>query len=221
MSFAVTLPFLRPIEPLILDPDLSEIRLNGSSRVFVERTGFVEEVHNVPLSEKNLTIAIKNMARVLGDEINEEKPLLDSRLPEGSRVAAIFLPCSLEGTTPTIRKFHLHRYTAEELVRVVSLPPEVFASLQRAMENRQNILLSGGTGTGKTTRPNALAVYIDEEDRVVCSEDTAEIQLDTPNRRLEARREQPGVSAVSICDLVRATFRPARILLRRSGRGSV
>ena len=96
MGFEVILPFLRPIEALIQDPAISEIMVNGSTRVFIERCGIVEEVSGVTIPEKSLQVAIRNIARALGDEINEEKPLLDSRLPDGSRVAAVIPPCSGE-----------------------------------------------------------------------------------------------------------------------------
>lgn len=105
-GFEVILPFLRPIESLILDPEISEIMVNGSERVFIERAGFIEPVPGLSLTEKSLTIAVKNIARRLGDDISESKPILDSRLPDGSRVAAVIPPCSVNGVTLTIRKFN-------------------------------------------------------------------------------------------------------------------
>jgi Type II/IV secretion system protein len=151
-------------------------------------------------------------ARVLGDEISEEKPLLDSRLPDGSRVAAVFPPCSVIGTILTIRKFHSKRYTADELARIGTLMLPLLNDLRNAVEKRQNILISGGTGTGKTTLLNALASFIADGERIVVIEDTSELQLQMPNLiRLEARREQPGLPAVTIRDLLRATLRLRRI----------
>ncbi len=216
MGFELILPFLRPIEQLILDTEISEIMVNGSGRIFVERHGDLVEVPGVRLTEKNLQVAVRNIARSLGDEINEAQPLLDSRLPDGSRVAAVIPPCSIGGTTLTIRKFHSHRFTAAELVRIGSLTPVLLDQLQTAIESRENILISGGTGSGKTTLLNALANFIGDRERIVVLEDTAEIQLEKPNLvRFEARREQPGVPAVTIRDLVRATLRhrPDRIVL--------
>ena len=216
MGFELILPFLRPIEHLILDTEISEIMVNGSGRVFVERHGDLEEIADVRLTEKNLQVAVRNIARSLGDEINEAQPLLDSRLPDGSRVAAVIPPCSIGGTTLTIRKFHSQRFTAEELVRIGSLTPALLDQLRSAIECRQNILISGGTGTGKTTLLNALANFIGNRERIVVIEDTAEIQLEKPNLvRFEARREQAGIRAVTIRDLVRATLRhrPDRIVL--------
>ncbi len=216
MSFDVILPFLRPIEQLILDEDISEIMVNGDSRVFIERRGSLEEVRGVGMEEKTLQIAVKNIARRLGDEIGDERPLLDSRLPDGSRVAAVFPPCSLGGTTLTIRKFAAKLFTTDELIRIGTLTPVVVNRLEDAIRARKNILISGGTSTGKTTMLNALASFIDPEDRIVVIEDTAELKLEQPNLvRFESRREQPGSPAVSIRDLVKATLRhrPDRILL--------
>ncbi len=216
MSFDVILPFLRPIEYLIKDQGVSEIMINGPASVFVERQGRVELVPGVSISEKSLQVAVRNIARALGDEINEEKPILDSRLPDGSRVAAVFPPCSVRGTTLTIRKFQSKSFTCAELVRIDSLTDELLAVLKEAVGTHKNILISGGTGTGKTTLLNALAAFIQDDERVVLIEDTAEIQIDAPNMvRFEARREQPGIAAVTIRDLLKATLRhrPDRILL--------
>lgn len=216
MGFELILPFLRPIERLILDDRISEIMVNGSGRVFIERDGELAEVVEAHLTEKNLQVAVRNIARALGDEIDEAQPLLDSRLPDGSRVAAIIPPCSIGGTTLTIRKFQSRQFTAGDLVRIGSLTREALTKLREAITDRRNILISGGTGTGKTTLLSALAASIPDEERIVIIEDTAEIQLDKPNLvRFEARREQPDLPAVSIRDLVRATLRhrPDRILL--------
>ncbi len=216
MSWEVITPFLRPIEDLIRDPEISDIMVNGSAGVFVEKHGELKAVPDVAISEKSLQVAVRNIARLLGDEISEEKPLLDSRLPDGSRVAAIFPPCSVTGTVLTIRKFHNKRYTADELVRVGTLTLDLFKNFRDAIEGRKNILISGGTGTGKTTLLNALASFIPENERIVVIEDTSELQLTKANLvRLEARREQSGLPPVTMRDLLRATLRlrPDRILL--------
>jgi len=216
MSFDVILPFLRPIENLIKDASISEIMVNGPRCVFIERNGRIEPVPGVIIAEKSLQVAVRNMARALGDEISEEKPLLDSRLPDGSRVAAVMPPCSVNGTTLTIRKFHSHLFTAEELVRAGGLSAELLHCLRDAVEHRLNILISGGTSSGKTTLLTALSAFISDADRVVLIEDTSEIQMNKPNLvRFEARREQPQLPAVTIRDLLRATLRhrPDRIIL--------
>lgn len=216
MSWHVILPFLRPIEHLIMDDEISDILVNGSTGVFIEKRGQLLDVPGVTISEKSLQVAVKNIARILDDDIGEDKPLLDARLPDGSRVAAVFPPCSVSGTTLAIRKFHSKIYTANELVRTGSLAPTALVVLREAVERRQSVLISGGTGTGKTTLLNALAAFISPDERVVVIEDTSEIQLAQKNLvRLEARREQTGLAAVTIRDLLRTTLRlrPDRILL--------
>ncbi|MEP7307333.1 MAG: ATPase, T2SS/T4P/T4SS family [Acidobacteriota bacterium] len=107
------------------------------------------------------------MARALGDDVSEEQPILDSRLPDGSRVAAVLPPCSLGGTTLTIRKFQTRFFTADELVRIGTMTSNVLATVQAAVERNVNILVSGGTSTGRTTRLNAPAAFLPNDDRVV------------------------------------------------------
>jgi pilus assembly protein CpaF len=216
MSFDLILPFLRPIADLIQDPTVSEIMVNGSQRVFVERDGIVYPVENVTLEERSLRVAVKNIARILGDDVSEEIPILDARLPDGSRVAAVFPPCSLGGTTLTIRKFHSRFRTCDELVRVGMITEGIVDLVRTALANRENVLISGGTGTGKTTLLNALASLLPHSERIVVIEDTAELGFMHPNLvRFEARRAQPELPAVTIRDLLRATLRhrPDRIVV--------
>jgi len=216
MGWEVITPFLRPIEPLLQDSEITDILVNGASAVFIEKLGQMQEVPNAGLTEKSLQVAVRNIARILGDEISPEKPLLDTRLPDGSRVAAVLPPCSVTGTVLAIRKFHGQRYTADELVRLGTFTAEVRDRLRRAVEHRENILISGNTGSGKTTLLNSLAAFIPADERVVVIEDTSELQIGLRNLvRLEARRGQPSVAAVTIRDLLRTTLRlrPDRILL--------
>ena len=215
-GFEMILPFLKPIEHLILDDTISEVMVNGPDRVFVEREGFIERAFGITLGERALTVAVKNIARRLGDDISEAKPILDSRMPDGSRVAAVIPPCSLGGVTLTIRKFNAHRFELEELIRSGTLDRVVANRLEDYVLQRRNILLSGGSGTGKTTLLTALGKFIPPEERILLIEDTAEIQLHHENLvRFEARREQNGNPAVSIRDLLKAALRhrPDRILL--------
>jgi len=216
MSFEVILPFLRPIEHLIRDGEISEIMVNGSGRIFIERHGQLLPIPDATIPEKSLQVAVRNIARTLGDEVNDEMPLLDARLPDGSRVAAAIPPCSRRGTTLTIRKFQSRCFTPEELVRIGTVPQPVMDHLREAVGQHQNIVISGGTGSGKTTMLNALASFIDPEERVVLIEDTSEIQISLENLvEFEARRERPDQRAVTIRDLLRATLRhrPDRIIL--------
>src|SRR5262249_18968335 len=221
-SFARILPFVKPIEHLLVDPTVTEVMVNaGGRRVFVERGGALEEVEGLVLDERNLKVAIKNIARTCGDEVSEAQPILDARLEDGSRVAAMFPPCSVNGPTLTIRKF-THRYTLEELVSIGTLPAHVGSLLERAVRSQQNVLISGGTGTGKTTLLNALAATIPDRDRIVLIEETSEVVINKRNLvRFEARRAQMPLGhevplpAVTIAELLRATLRhrPDRILV--------
>jgi pilus assembly protein CpaF len=215
-TWARIIPFLRPIAPFLRDPEVSDIMVNGERGVFIEKDGRIEPVPGIVIREQALQVAARNIARALGDEVGESRPILDSRLPDGSRVAVVLAPVAVSGTTLTIRKFQTRRYNAQELVRTGTLTMEVLNSLRNAVLARQNILISGGTGTGKTTLLNALAAFIPEDQRLVVIEDTSEIELDKPNLvRLEARKEQPELPAVTIRDLLKATLRlrPDRILL--------
>src|SRR5579871_3366345 len=162
MQFETIIPFLRPIEHLILDPDISEIMVNADSRIFIEKHGQLMPVPGITISGQALCAAVKNIARRLGDDISEEKPILDSRLPDGSRVAAVLPPCSIDGITLTIRKFNGRHFTIEDLVKCGSLDATLVERLNDYVERRQNILISGGTGTGKTTLLNALGKLISD-----------------------------------------------------------
>jgi pilus assembly protein CpaF len=216
-AYRLILPYLRPIEKLILDPEISEIMLNSPSDIFIEKQGVMEKVEGVTIPTDQLRVAVQNIARGLGDDISEEKPILDSRLPDGSRIAAVLPPCSIHGITLTIRKFHIRNFTIQDLIRIGTITREMAAYLQAAILNRKNILISGGTGTGKTTLLNILADFIPDEDRLLIIEDTAEIHIRKPNFvRFEARRQQgPKIPAVTIRDLLKASLRhrPERTIL--------
>ncbi|MGA8234859.1 MAG: ATPase, T2SS/T4P/T4SS family [Candidatus Acidiferrales bacterium] len=215
-GFEMILPFLRPIQHLILDDSISEVMVNGPDCVFIEKHGFLQHVSGISIGEKSLMIAIKNIARRLGDDISESKPILDSRLPDGSRVAAIIPPCSLGGVTLTIRKFNTRHFEMEDLIREGTLDRALANDLEDQVLTRKNILISGGTGSGKTTLLTILGKLIPGEERILVIEDTAEIQLMHENlARFEARREQNGVPAVTIRDLLKAALRhrPDRLIL--------
>jgi len=159
-GFETILPFLKPIEHLILDESISEVMVNGPDSVFIEKRGVLEHVPGVSLGEKALIVAVKNIARRLGDDVSDAKPILDSRLPDGSRVAAVIPPCSLGGVTLTIRKFSRRLLGIEDLIAAGTLDPSLATRLERYVLERKNILLSGGTGSGKTTTLNALGRFI-------------------------------------------------------------
>jgi len=215
-GFEMILPFLKPIEHLILDDSISEVMVNGPHRVFIEKDGFIEEVRGISIGEKSLMVAVKNIARRLGNDICESKPILDSRLPDGSRVAVVIPPCSLNGVTLTIRKFNARHFDIEDLVKAGTLERPLANQLEDYVLARNNILIAGGTGTGKTTLLNILGKFIPPEERILLIEDTSEIQMEHQNLvRFEARQPQNGLPAVSIRDLLKAALRhrPDRIIL--------
>ncbi len=148
-GYRLILPYLRQIENLILDPDISEIMVNSPTNIFIEKQGVIEKVEGVSIPNDQLRVAVQNIARSLGDDISEEKPILDSRLPDGTRIAAVLPPCSIHGITLTIRKFNTKNFTIADLIHIGTLT-----------EGRKNILISGATGTGKTTLLNILADFI-------------------------------------------------------------
>jgi pilus assembly protein CpaF len=216
-GYRLILPYLRQIENLILDPEISEIMVNSPADIFIEKQGVMERVPGVTIPIDQLRVAVQNIARSLGDDISEEKPILDSRLPDGSRIAAILPPCSIHGITLTIRKFNTRSFKIEDLIRIGTITQDMAAYLKAAIIGRKNILISGGTGTGKTTLLNILADFIPDEDRLLVIEDTAEIHIRKPNLvRFEARRQQaPRIPAVTIRDLLKASLRhrPERTIL--------
>ena len=215
-GFETILPFLKPIEHLILDDSISEVMVNGPDRIFIEKAGFIEPVQGVNLGEKSLMVAVKNIARRLGDDISESKPILDSRLPDGSRVAAVIPPCSVNGVTLTIRKFNARHFGVEDLVQAGTLERWLANQLENYILARKNILIAGGTGSGKTTMLNVLGKFIPSDERVLLIEDTSEIHMDQDNLvRFEARQAQNGLPAITIRDLLKASLRhrPDRIIL--------
>lgn len=216
-GFETILPFLKPIEDLLLDDTISEVMVNGGGEgIFIEKAGFLQHVEGISLGDKALMIAVKNIARRLGDDISELKPILDSRLPDGSRVAAVIPPCSLGGITLTIRKFRSRRLEMRDLVGSGTLNQELANRFEDYVLRRKNILICGGTGTGKTTILNALGKFVPEDERILLIEDTAEIVMAHPNLvRFEARQAQNGLPEVPIRALLKAALRhrPDRIIL--------
>jgi pilus assembly protein CpaF len=215
-GFETILPFLKPIEHLILDEGISEVMVNGPDSVFIERQGLLQAVPGISLGEKALMIAVKNIARRLGDDISEAKPILDSRLPDGSRVAAVIPPCSLRGVTLTIRKFNSRHFEMRDLIAAGTLDQPLANRLEDYVLSRKNLLISGATGCGKTTMVNILGRFIPEDERILLIEDTAEIDLPHANLvRFEARPAQNALAPVAIRDLLKASLRhrPDRLIL--------
>ncbi len=146
------------------------------------------------LTPESLIVAVKNIARRLGDDISDEKPILDSRLPDGSRVAAVLPPCSIHGVALTIRKFNSHKFKMKDLIEVGTVTAELAEQLEECVAQRKNILICGATSSGKTTLANILTDFIPNHERIVLIEDTAEIQIQKgkcPSIRSPARAKWP------------------------------
>lgn len=208
---------LGPLEPLLADPTISDILVNGPSQVYVERHGRLEATH-VTFSDANhlMKIIDKIVSRV-GRRIDESSPMVDARLPDGSRVNAIIPPLALDGPLLSIRRFAVIPLTMEDLVGKHSLPPHLAKLLRVMVQAKLNVLISGGTGTGKTTLLNVLSSAIPGHERIVTIEDAAELQLQQPHVvRLETRPANiEGRGEVNQRSLVRNSLRmrPDRIVL--------
>jgi pilus assembly protein CpaF len=206
-----------PITPLLSDPGVSEIMVNGHASIYVERSGSVSRHGGSFLSEESLRATIDRMVSKVNRRLDESSPYVDARLPDGSRINAIIPPVCLTGACLTIRKFRKEAFSLEELVRIGSVARDAADYLEEAVRERRNVIVSGGTGSGKTTLLNALSQHISEEERIVTIEDAAEIRLQKPHViRLEARPVNiEGSGGVTIRDLVRNSLRmrPDRIIV--------
>jgi len=215
-GFETILPFLKPIEHLILDDSISEVMVNGPEHIFIEKGGFIEPVRGVHLGEKSLMVAVKNIARRLGDDISESKPILDSRLPDGSRVAAVIPPCSVNGVTLTIRRFNSRHFGIEDLIQAGTLDRWLANQLEGYVLARKNLLITGSTGSGKTSMLNVLGKFIPPDERILLIEDTSEIHMCHDNLvRFEAKQPQNGLPGITIRELLKASLRhrPDRLIL--------
>jgi pilus assembly protein CpaF len=208
---------LGPLEPLLRDPAVDEVMVNGPGSVWVERAGAVEPAAVAFGSEAELRHAIERILAPLGRRVDEASPLVDARLPDGSRVNVVIPPLALDGPVLTIRRFRRRGLTADELVAAGSLEAPLRDFLARCVRARLNLLVSGGTGSGKTTTLNALSAFIPEGERIVTVEDAAELRLQQPHVvRLESRPANlEGRGEVTIRGLVRNALRmrPDRIVV--------
>ena len=206
-----------PISPVLRSSRVSEIMINGPDHVFVESKGKIFESGIRFFSEQHLLSIIQRIVEPLGRHVDEASPMVDARLPDGSRVNAIIPPLALQGASVTIRKFSEKKLTTDDLIKFGSMTPEMAQFLEEAVRSRQNILVSGGTGSGKTTLLNVLSLFIPKGERVITVEDSAELKLDHPNLvSLEARPANiEGKGRISIRDLVINTLRmrPDRIIV--------
>lgn len=211
----VILPFLKPIEHLILDDSITEVMINGP-QVFVEKDGFLQEIRDISFGERSLLAAVENIAHSLGEDISESKPILDSRLPDGTRVSAVIPPCCDTGVALTIRKFGKRQFETADLIQAGTFNPTLARRLETYVVSKKNILISGASGAGKTTLLSALTRFIPEDDRIVLIEDRPEIQVSQRNvLRFEPKHVQNGRPSVATRDLLEAAMghRPDRIVV--------
>jgi pilus assembly protein CpaF len=208
---------LGPIESLLNEPGITEIMVNGSREVYIERDGAIQKTTKRFVSGKQVRLVIERILAPLGRRIDEASPMVDARLPDGSRVNAIIEPLSVDGPTLTIRRFGVRRLGIEDLVSAGAMTPWMVDLLRAAVAARLNVVVSGGTGAGKTTLLGALSSFISRSERIVTIEDAAELLLDQPHVvRLESRPANlEGRGEVRIRELVRNALRmrPDRIVV--------
>jgi pilus assembly protein CpaF len=208
---------LGPLEDLLADPSIEEVMVNGPASVYVERGGRIEPAEAAFGDEEELRNAIERILAPLGRRIDELSPMVDARLPDGSRVNVVIPPLAIDGPVVSIRRFGAKRPGPHELVELGTLSPEQHDELRAAVSGRRSILVSGGTGSGKTTLLNALSSFIAPAERVVTIEDAAELRLQQPHVvRLESRPAGvEGRGEVTVRDLVRNALRmrPDRIVI--------
>lgn len=206
-----------PINPLIQDPTVSEIMVNGPDQVYVEKKGKLVLSDVTFKDDQHVMHVIEKIVAPLGRRIDESSPMVDARLPNGSRVNAVIPPLALNGPTITIRKFSEKPYTVKDLINFGTLTPNCAMFLKACVESKLNIVVSGGTGSGKTTTLNVISSFIPDDERIVTIEDAAEIQLRQEHVvRLETRPPNiEGKGGVTIRDLVRNSLRmrPDRIVV--------
>ncbi|MCR9068695.1 MAG: CpaF family protein [Rhodobacteraceae bacterium] len=208
---------LGPLEPLLKDPDIADILINGPNRVFVERKGKLSLTDVQFKDERHLLRIIDKIVSAVGRRVDESNPYVDARLKDGSRFNAMVPPVAVDGSLVSIRKFKKDKLGIDDLVRFGAFSEEMAAYLQAAVSTRLNVIVSGGTGSGKTTTLNALSSFIDDKERVLTIEDTAELQLQqTHVGRMESRPPNvEGKGAVTQRDCLRNALRmrPDRIIV--------
>lgn len=209
-----------PLEPLMTDPEITDVLVNGPDRVLVERHGQLHPTDIKFADNQHLMTFIQRVVGRAGRRIDESTPIVDARLPDGSRFNAVIPPLALCGPTISIRRFGNRRLTMEDLVKYGSLPPAMADFLILAVQGRMNIIVSGGTGAGKTTMLNCISRYIPDDQRVVTIEETAELKLQQPDViPMETRLpNMEGKGAITQRDLLRNSLRmrPDRIIVGES-----
>ena len=208
---------LGPLDPYMQDPDVTDVLVNGPGEVYVERLGKLQETNTVFADEEHLMQIIQRVVSRVGRRIDEQSPMVDARLPDGSRINAIIPPLALNGPVLSIRRFAHESLKLSDLIKLGSICPDMVTLLEAAIEGRINIMISGGTGSGKTTLLNDLSGFVPADERLVTIEDSAELQLRRKHVvSLETRiANSEGQGQITPRDLVRNALRmrPDRIIL--------
>ena len=217
MSFELILPFFpEELRVLLLDPSISDLMINGTGGVYADRGGRIEKITlTTPYTNERLQAAIERVARILGQDLTSQNPVLNTRLPDGSRVAVVGAPSSLTGPTLTVRKFN-RWFTSDELIASGSLSESIRDTVVGFIAERKNGLISGGTASGKTTLMKALLDHLPLQERLILIEQPAELKIAHPNAvRWEAVEAIPGQVAITASQLVAAALRhrPDRIIM--------
>lgn len=206
------------LDSIMGDDTITEVMINGPEEIFIEKNGRLRKMEEQFESERKLEDVIQRIVGLAGREVNQANPIVDTRLPDGSRVNVVLPPISLKGAIVTIRKFSKTPMTMEQLVRYGSITPEIAEVLKTLVKAKYNIFISGGTGSGKTTFLNALSNYIPKDERVITIEDSAELQIVGVENlvSLETRNANAsGAGQISIRDLIKSSLRmrPERIIV--------
>jgi len=217
MSYHLILPFFpEELRVLLLDPSISDLMINGTTGVYADRNGVIEHIPlATPYTNDRLQAAIERVARILGQDLTTQNPILNTRLPDGSRVAVVGAPSSINGPTLTIRKFN-RWYTSDELIAAGSIPEPVRDKVISFINERKNGIISGGTSSGKTTLMKALLDHVPQHERLVVIEQPAELKVNHANAvRWEAVEAIPGQVAITPSQLLAAALRhrPDRIIM--------
>jgi pilus assembly protein CpaF len=214
-----------PLQPLLDDPDISEIMVNGPKHIYIERRGKLIKTNITFENDDAVLRVIEKIIMPLGRRIDSDSPTVDARLPDGSRVNAVISPCAIDGPSITIRKFQKEKLTVQQMIEFGSLTQNMAEFVRACVVSRLNIVISGGTGSGKTTLLNLLSGFIPEDERIVTIEDAAELRLQQEHFvRLETKPlNSEGKNGVSIRDLVRNALRmrPDRIIVGECRGGEV
>ena len=206
------------LDMIIKDDDITEVMINGTDEIFIERNGKIEKLKQSFDSQRKLEDIIQRIVGRAGREVNQSNPIVDTRLPDGSRVSVVLPPVALKGPTLTIRKFSKTPMTVEQLIKYKSITPQIAKVLETLVKAKYNIFISGGTGSGKTTFLNALSNYIPKTERVITIEDSADLQIVGIENlvKLETRNSNSsGKGMITIRDLIKTSLRmrPERIIV--------